>query len=45
MNLDAIDDGTLHRHLSGRAPWRPDPPEQSSPDCPGCGKQKGKEWH
>jgi hypothetical protein len=37
MDLDAIDDGTLHRHLAGRAPWRPDPPESSSPDCPGCG--------
>jgi hypothetical protein len=37
MDLDAIDDGTLHRHLAARAPWRPDPPEPSSPDCPGYG--------
>ena len=37
MDLDAIDDDTLHSHLAGRAPWRPDPPERSSANCPGCG--------
>jgi hypothetical protein len=37
MDLDAIDDDTLHRHLASRTPWRPDPPGPSSPDCPGCG--------
>jgi hypothetical protein len=37
MDLDAIDDNTLYRHLAGRAPWRPDPPEPSSANCPGCG--------
>jgi hypothetical protein len=37
MDLDAIDDDTLHRHLAGRDPWRPDPPEPSSANCPACG--------
>ena len=37
MNLDAITADTLHRHLAGRAPWRPDPLEPPSSNCPGCG--------
>ena len=37
MDLDAIDDGTPHRHLAARAPWRAGPPEPATPGCPGCG--------
>jgi hypothetical protein len=37
MDLDAITAHALPRRLAGRAPWRPGPPESSSPNCPGCG--------
>ena len=37
MDLDAIAAVTLPRRLAGRASWRPDPPEPSSANCPGCG--------
>jgi hypothetical protein len=37
MNLAAVTADTLHRHLAARTPWRPDPPEPSSANCPGCG--------
>jgi hypothetical protein len=41
MDLDAIDDDTLHRHLAGRTPWRLDPPDPSPATCPGCGAPLG----
>ena len=37
MDLDDIAADALSRHLAGRAPWRPDPSERSSANCPGCG--------
>jgi hypothetical protein len=37
MNLDAIAADTLHRHLTARAPWRPDPRDPPAAGCPGCG--------
>jgi hypothetical protein len=37
MDRDSIPEDTPSRRLAGRAPWRPDTPEPSSANCPGCG--------
>jgi hypothetical protein len=37
MNFDAAAADTLRRHVAARAPWRPDPADQSPACCPRCG--------